>query len=233
MVLVPAAGMGRRMGTSINKQYLDLAGRPILAHTLELFQQHPAIDSIYPILPTDEISYCQTHVVDRYAFSKVRRIIAGGAERQDSVLNGLRALEEEGEVSAETVVLIHDGVRPLFDAALIPQLIETAQQQGGCVVGVPVKDTIKEVDSGRISATPERQKLWQAQTPQAFRFELILRANECAERDGFRGTDDASLVERLGESVMMLEGNYRNLKVTTPEDLLIATALLNERETAQ
>lgn len=233
VVLVPAAGMGRRMGTSINKQYLDLAGRPILAHTLELFQTHPAIDSIYLILPEDEISYCQAHVVDRYEFSKVRQIIAGGVERQDSVFNGLRALKEDGEFDEETVVLIHDGVRPLFEAALIPQLIETARQQGGCVVGVPVKDTIKQVDAGVISATPDRQMLWQAQTPQAFRFELIMRANRAAEREGFRGTDDASLVERLGEPVMMLEGNYRNLKVTTPEDLLIATALLNQQEITQ
>jgi 2-C-methyl-D-erythritol 4-phosphate cytidylyltransferase len=224
--------MGRRMGASINKQYLELAGRPILAHTLELFQQHPAIDSIYPILPADEISYCQTHIVDRYAFSKVRRLVAGGAERQDSVWNGLRALAEDGEVGAASIVLIHDGARPLFDTALLPQLIETAQRQGGCVVGVPVKDTIKQVDGGRISNTPARQRLWQAQTPQAFRFGLLMRANLCAERDGFRGSDDASLVERLGQPPLMLEGSYRNLKLTTPEDLLMAAALLVAPEDA-
>ena len=222
--------MGRRMGATINKQYLDLAGRPILARTLELFQQHPAVGSIYPILPAAEISYCQTHIVDLYRLSKVRRVIAGGAERQDSVLNGLRALDEDGDVSDETVVLIHDGARPLFDSALIPPLIETAQRQGGCVVGVPVKDTIKQVDDGRISGTPERRRLWQAQTPQAFRFGVIMSANASAEQDGFRGTDDASLVERLGEIVMMLEGNYRNIKVTTPEDLLIASAFLQGQE---
>jgi len=233
VVLVPAAGMGRRMGASINKQYLDLAGRPILAHTLELFQKHPAIDSIYPILPEDEISYCQNHIVDRYEFSKVHRIVAGGAERQDSVFNGLRALKDDGEADEETVVLIHDGVRPLFDAELIPPLIETTRRRGSCVVGIPVKDTIKQVDAGVISATPDRQRLWQAQTPQVFRFGLIMRANQVAERDGFRGTDDASLVERLGEAVMMLEGNDRNLKVTTPEDLLIATALFNQQEMTQ
>jgi len=228
-VLVPAAGMGRRMGVSINKQYLDLAGRPILAHTLELFQHHPSIDSIYPILPADESAYCQAQIVDRYGFSKVRQIVTGGAERQDSVLNGLRVLEDDGATS-ETIVLIHDGVRPLFNPELIPQLIETAKTQGGCIVGVPVKDTIKEVSAGQISATPERQKLWQAQTPQAFRFDLIMQAYESAERDGFLGTDDASLVEQLGEPVMMLEGTYRNIKVTTPEDLVIAAALLQRQE---
>ena len=231
-VLVPAAGMGRRMGASINKQYLDLAGRPILAHTLALFQQHPSIDSIYPILPADEISYCQAHIVDRYGLSKVRRIVAGGAERQDSVLNGLRALDVDG-VTRETIVLIHDGVRPLFDRELIPQLIQITALQGGCVVGVPVKDTIKEVSAGQISATPERQRLWQAQTPQAFRFGLIMRASESAEREGFLGTDDASLVEQLGEPVMMLEGHYSNIKVTTPEDMLIAAAFMQKQGLVQ
>lgn len=232
-VLVPAAGMGRRMGTSIIKQYLDLAGRPILAHTLELFQKHPDIEGIYPILPEDEISYCQSHFVERYGLDKVRRIVAGGAERQDSVFNALRSLEDDGAVNDETIVLIHDGVRPLFDAALIPGVIDTVRRHGACVVGVPVKDTIKEVTGGSISGTPQRQRLWQAQTPQAFRFGLILRAYESAERDGFLGTDDASLVERLGEPVMMLEGNYRNLKVTTPEDLLIANALISGQEAVQ
>lgn len=229
-VLVPAAGMGRRMGASVNKQYLDLAGQPILAHTLQLFQQHPAIDSICLVLPEEEIPYCRTHVVERYAIDKVERIVVGGAERQDSVLNGLRALEEGGDAADDDLVLVHDGARPLFDAQLIPQLLEKIRQHGGCVVGVPVKDTIKQVDDGQISGTPERKRLWQAQTPQGFSFKLISRAYEDADRNAFRGTDDASLVERLGEPVVMLEGNYRNIKVTTPEDLVIATALLKSEE---
>lgn len=231
-VLVPAAGIGRRMGASIHKQYLDLAGRPILAHTLALFERHPAIHSIFPILPADEISYCQTEVIDRFRFSKVRRLVAGGPERQDSVLNGLRALQEEG-ATGDTVVLIHDGVRPLFDATSIPGVIDVVREHGGCVVGVPVKDTIKIIENGMISGSPDRKRLWQAQTPQAFRYDLILRAYEEADRAGFRGTDDASLVTRLGEPVVMVEGSYRNLKVTTPEDLLVAEALLKEREMAQ
>jgi len=220
------------MGASIHKQYLDLAGRPILAHTLALFDRHPSIDSIYPILPEDDISYCQIQVIDRFHFSKVRRLVAGGPERQDSVLNGLRALQKDG-ATGKTVVLIHDGVRPLFDATSLPGIVAAAWEHGGCVVGVPVKDTIKFVDQGWISGSPDRQRLWQAQTPQAFRFDLILRAYEEADRARFRGTDDASLVTRLGEPVLMVEGNYRNLKVTTPEDLLIAEALLKERETEQ
>ncbi|MDT8420226.1 MAG: 2-C-methyl-D-erythritol 4-phosphate cytidylyltransferase [Desulfuromonadales bacterium] len=231
-VLVPAAGIGRRMSASIHKQYLDLAGRPILAHTLALFERHPSIDSIYPILPAEDISYCQTEIIDRFRFNKVRRLVAGGAERQDSVLSGLRALQEE-DLNGDAVVLIHDGVRPLFDATSIPRIVDTVREHGGCVVGVPVKDTIKVVAGGRISGSPERQHLWQAQTPQAFRYELILRAYQEADRAGFRGTDDASLVTRLGEPVMMVEGSYRNLKVTTPDDLVVAEALLKERETGQ
>jgi len=229
-VLVPAAGMGRRMGTSVNKQYLDLAGRPVLAHTLDLFQQHPAIDSIYPILPADEIAFGHTEIVARYGIDKVRRIVAGGAERQDSVRNGLTALQEDGALAADDIVLIHDGARPLLDAELIPQIIAAAHQSGACIVAIPAKDTIKQVQNRQILSTPDRSSLWQAQTPQAFRFELILSANENAEQTGFRGTDDASLVEHLGEPVTLLEGNSRNLKITTPEDLLIAEALLSSKE---
>lgn len=232
-VLIPAAGMGRRMGASRNKQYLDLAGRPILAHTLELFQQHPAIEAIYPILPADDLDFCRSEIVDRFAIDKVRQLIVGGVERQDSVFNALKTLDAEGGLAADSVVLVHDGVRPLFDVTLIPDLLETVGKHGACVVGVPVKDTVKEIVDGRITGTPPRHSLWLAQTPQAFRFELLLRAYQCAERDGFRGTDDASLVERLGEPVMVVEGNYRNLKVTTPEDLLIAEVLLAEEETRQ
>ncbi len=226
-VLIPAAGMGRRMGASINKQYLDLAGRPILAHTLELFERHPQIEHIYPLIPRDEISFCQQQIIDRYDISKTRRIVPGGAERQDSVRNGLQALVEDGLAQPERIVLVHDGVRPLFDPQLLSQLLATILAQGACVVGVPVKDTIKQVDNGLISGTPDRQRLWQAQTPQGFRYQLIAEAYEKAEQDQFVGTDDASLLERYGCPVTMLQGDYRNIKVTTPEDLLVATALLD------
>lgn len=220
------------MGASINKQYLSLAGRPILAQTLDLFSRHPAVNSIYPILPEKDISSVWTDIIERWRIAKVEQLVRGGEERQDSVLNALRVLAEQG-INGGTVVLVHDGVRPLFDPTLIPSIIEQVLQYGGCVVGVPVKDTIKDVEDRRIIGTPERQRLWQAQTPQAFRFETLLRAYEEAERDGFRGTDDASLVARLGAPVMMLQGSYRNLKLTTPEDLLMAEALFEAREDLQ
>lgn len=224
IVLIPAAGMGRRMQASLNKQYLLLDDRPILAHTLALFEDHPRIDHIYVVSPGEEIPFCRREVVQRYAFRKVREVIAGGVERQDSVYNGLRACCAE----ADDVVLIHDGVRPFFPPRMLAAVIDTAARVGGCVVGVPVKDTIKEVADGVVCGTPERGRLWQAQTPQAFRYALIRNAYERACADGWRGTDDASLVERLGLPVAMLEGSYRNIKITTPEDLVLARAFLAE-----
>lgn len=223
-VIIPAAGAGRRMGAEINKQYLALAGRPILAHTLNLFQKHPSIDAIFVVSPPEEIGYCRSEVVQRYGFGKVRDVVEGGAERQDSVRNGLAACGR-GE---EDIVLIHDGVRPFFPFVMVDPVIETASKVGGCVVGVPVKDTIKEVDDGLIAGTPPRGRLWQAQTPQAFPLRVIRDAHEAALLDGFRGTDDASLVERLGLPVAMVEGSYRNIKITTPEDLVLARAFLDE-----
>lgn len=221
-VVIPAAGAGRRMGAEINKQYLTLAGRPVLAHTLDLFQRHPSVDAVFVVSPREEIGYCRSEVVEKYGFGKVLEVVEGGAERQDSVRNGLAACGE----GDRDIVLIHDGVRPFFPSGLIGAVIETADRVGGCVVGVPVKDTIKEVDGGLIAWTPLRGRLWQAQTPQAFPLGIIREAHQAALRDGFSGTDDASLVERLGRPVAMVEGSYRNIKITTPEDLVLAQAFL-------
>ena len=220
--------MGRRMGASLNKQYLQLGGRSILARTLELFERHPAISSIFPIIPSDEIDYFREQILPGIGLTKLGAIVPGGKERQDSVRNGLQQLQVSG-FAPDSVVLVHDGVRPLFNPELIASLVEIAALKGGAVVGVPAKDTIKEVENSLIIATPERSRLWQVQTPQAFRFELLWRAYQQAEQDGFSGTDDASLVERLGTQVVMVEGDYRNIKITTPEDLLIAEALLKAR----
>ena len=227
-VLIPAAGTGRRMGGSIRKQYLELAGRPILAHTLTLFENHPQIENIYLIVPADDISYCQQRIVDLYGFNKVRQIVAGGAERQDSVRNGLNALAMDGFDQPHCPILIHDGARPLFDCRQLSTLIEIVCETGACTIGVPVKDTIKDVENSTITGSPDRSRLWQAQTPQGFQYRLIREAFDRADEDGFVATDDASLLERLGHPVQMLEGDYRNIKVTTPEDILIAVALLGE-----
>ncbi len=222
-VLIPAAGMGRRMGAAVNKQYLPLAGRPILAHTVALFDGHPLIDKIFLITPADEFALCRREVLDPNGFRKVQELVPGGVERQDSVFNGLQACG----AAIDDIVLIHDGVRPLLQPQLIDRLVEQVREGGACLVGVPVKDTIKRVQGGRIQETPDRRDLWQAQTPQAFRYGQIAEAYAQACRDGFRGTDDASLVERLGQPVTVVTGSYRNIKITTPEDLLLARAFLD------
>jgi len=225
-VLIPAAGMGRRMGATLNKQYLPLNGRPILGHTIALFDQHPLIDKIYVITPADEFELCRREVLEPGNFRKVQDLVPGGAERQDSVRNGLQACAAD----PDDIVLIHDGVRPLLQPEIIDKLVAEVQQRGACLVGVPVKDTIKQVVDGRIEGTPDRSGLWQAQTPQAFRYDQILQAYQLAQQDGFRGTDDASLVERLGQPVMVITGSYRNIKLTTPEDLMLARAFLDSPE---
>lgn len=214
------------MGAAISKQYLTLHGRSILAHTLEIFENNPLIDAIVLVVPPEEQSFCEQDVVRAEGFTKVRSLVDGGAERQDSVRNGLAACG----AAEDDIVLIHDGVRPLFDPSLMALVVETARATGGAVVGVPVKDTVKQVAGDRIETTPDRKGLWLAQTPQAFPFSVIRTAHEQAFADGFQGTDDASLVERLGQSVVMVQGDYRNIKITTPEDLVVAEALLKNRE---
>ncbi|MBN1957271.1 MAG: 2-C-methyl-D-erythritol 4-phosphate cytidylyltransferase [Desulfuromonadales bacterium] len=232
-VLIPAAGTGRRMGTEVSKQYLTLAGKPILAHTLALFEHHPLVEHIYLIVPPSDIDYCRQQIVEVYGFTKVRQLVPGGQQRQDSVWNGLKALMADGLDDPQRPVLIHDGARPLFDNALLSELIEVVSDQGACAVGVPVKDTIKNVEGQQITGSPDRQRLWHAQTPQGFQYRLLVNAFERAMADHFIGTDDASLLERIGYPVQMLEGNYRNIKVTTPEDLLIAAALLDHLKGSQ
>lgn len=224
VALIPAAGMGKRMGASMNKQYLVLSGKAILARTVEVFQASDFVDEIHLVVPEEEIPFCRAEVVDRYGLSKVHSIIPGGSERQYSVLNGLRALSCLEE---DAVVMIHDGVRPFITQRHLEQAAETAQLHGAALVAVPAKDTIKTVEAGVVVETPARERLWLAQTPQAFRYGIIRAAHESAAREGFLGTDDASLVERTGARVHVVLGDYRNIKITTPEDMVLAEAFLN------
>ncbi|MBI5657399.1 MAG: 2-C-methyl-D-erythritol 4-phosphate cytidylyltransferase [Geobacter sp.] len=228
IALIPAAGMGKRMGAGINKQYLLVAGIPIVAHTIAVFESSPLVDEIYIISPLDEIPYCRSEVVEAHGFAKVRAIVPGGAERQHSVLNGLRAVVSPAD---DDLVLIHDGVRPFVTKEIIERAIDVARQADGALVAVPVKDTIKVVVNGTIRETPPRANLWQAQTPQAFRYGIIRDAHERAATEEFLGTDDTSLVERLGKEVKVVMGDYRNIKITTPEDMILAEAFLRSRET--
>jgi len=222
--LIPAAGMGKRMGATINKQYLQLDGLPIVARTISVFEDSPLIEAIYLVIPVDEIPYCREHVVAACGFRKVVEIVPGGRERQNSVMNGLNAMRKN--VADDDVVLIHDGVRPLITPQLLSESIEVARNNDGALVAVPAKDTIKVARDGIIIDTPLREMLWQAQTPQSFRFATIYAAHRAAELEGFTGTDDASLVERRGGVVRIVRGDYRNIKITTPEDLILAEAFL-------
>ena len=223
IALIPAAGMGKRMQAGINKQYLQIGGMPIVARTISLFEEAPFVDDIYVITPEKEIPFCRAEVVERFGFTKVRGIVAGGAERQHSVLNGLRAIDGSGE---DDVILIHDGVRPFITRHILEHAVATARDFDGALVAVPAKDTVKVVTDGIVRETPPRETIWLAQTPQAFRYGVIRAAHEMADAEGFLGTDDASLVERLGREVRIVLGDYRNIKITTPEDLVLAEAFL-------
>lgn len=225
-VIVAAAGMSNRMGSKINKQFISINNKPILAHTLEKFERCKYIDEIIVVAKEDEIDYCRKEIVRRYNFNKVSKIVRGGKERQDSVYNGILALNERADI-----VLSHDGARPFVKMENIIDGIKGAFKHGACVVGVPVKDTIKVVGDGDIiDETPNRDMLWAAQTPQCFKKEIILEGYRRAIEDSYVGTDDSSFAERLGIDVKMIMGSYENIKITTPEDLIVAESILKDKD---
>lgn len=226
IAIIPAAGTGSRMQAGVNKQYLLLAGLPILAHTIALFEQSPRIDRIVIVSPQSEIAFCRDEIVALYRPSKVSAIIPGGATRQESVGNALAACNAKGN----DLIVIHDGVRPCLDMDSLDRILDAALLYSAATLGVPVKDTITKVVEGVIVETPERGYLWQVQTPQAFRYSLIQNAHNQARIDNFAATDDAMLVERCHHPVRMVMGNYRNIKITTPEDLLIAATFFPTKE---
>jgi 2-C-methyl-D-erythritol 4-phosphate cytidylyltransferase len=230
VVIIPAGGTGRRMGGEIPKQYLSLAGVPILVHTLKEFQRSPFVDEIFLVVPKGDVEDIQRDLVERYGLSRVSLVVAGGRERQDSVRNALMHVRDE-----HAMVLVHDGVRPFVTAAMIERAVAGAKEFGAVALGIPVRDTVKKADAaGRVVKTVQREGLWLVQTPQAFRREVILAAYERAAADGFYGTDDASLVERMGIPVRMIPGDADNIKVTAPEDLVRGERMIRrfEGETA-
>jgi 2-C-methyl-D-erythritol 4-phosphate cytidylyltransferase len=223
--VIVAAGQGSRMRTAVSKQYLPLAGKPILVHTLLKFQAHPDIGVITVVVPPGDERQVR-EMADQFGCGKVRHIVAGGSERQHSVARGLATLRGEADL-----VLVHDAVRPFVTDAMITAACAAAATDGAAVLAVPVKDTIKVARAdGTVESTPDRRSLWAVQTPQAFRLSLLLDAYEQAERDGFIGTDDAMLVERLGHPVRIVHGDYANIKITTPEDLDWAEHSLKNRD---
>jgi 2-C-methyl-D-erythritol 4-phosphate cytidylyltransferase len=221
VAIIPAGGAGRRMESGIPKQYLPLAGIPVLVHTLQAFDRSAVIDEIFLAVPKEDIPEVRRGIVLKYGISKVVLVLAGGAKRQDSVRNALFHVRDEHEI-----VLVHDGVRPFVSGELISQAVAAAGVWGAAAVGVPVKDTVKEADAaGWVKKTVAREGLWLTQTPQAFHRPIIVTAYERAAADGFYGTDDASLVERMGIPVRMILGDCDNIKLTTPEDLLLGDVI--------
>ncbi|REE68873.1 2-C-methyl-D-erythritol 4-phosphate cytidylyltransferase [Paenibacillus taihuensis] len=224
-VVVVAAGRGTRMGTAESKQYLLLQDKPILVHTLEGFQAMDEIAEVVLVVGKEDTARCE-QFVSAYGLSKVKSVLVGGSERQHSVAIGIKALDSGIEWA-----MVHDGVRPLVTANAVRRCMVKAEETEAAVLAVPVKDTIKQVnETGVITSTPDRRSLWAIQTPQAFRRSLLQQALAQAERDGFLGTDDASAVEHMGVPVSVAEGEYTNIKITTPEDLPYAEFLLASRE---
>ena len=223
--LIPAAGMGRRMGKAVAKQFLPLGDKPMLAHTLLAFQQAPEIDEIIPILSEEDMEHCLRDIIEQFSLSKVKTLVVGGKERQDSVYNGIRKIGKDA-----SVLLVHDGVRPFVTAEMISECVSLAKKGENIAVGVPVKDTIKEVDDHRvIQRTLQRSRLWSIQTPQAFPIKVLQKAYEEAYRDKLHGTDDSTLAEHAGFTVRVIMGSYENIKITTPEDLILAEEILKRR----
>ena len=225
--VIVAAGVGQRMGGPVPKAYLPLAGKPILAHTLGLFEKCKEVREVALVVHPEELDYCQKKVISPYGFKKVLRLVPGGKERQDSVYNALKALKNEDELE---IVLVHDGVRPFVTPEQICRVIQAARTHGAAVLGLPAQDTLKTVTAEgevrQIRQTLERKDIWQIQTPQAFQAALLRRAFVTAYSRNFYGTDEASLVEALKQPVVVVAGSPLNLKITTPDDLALAEAIL-------
>lgn len=219
-VIIPAAGFGKRMGGGTAKQFLPLRGEPVLVHTVRLFSQSALVDEI--VLAAHDLAETQALVGQ---FPKVIHVVPGGRERQDSVWAGLQAVQ-----SRPRIICVHDAARPLLPLSVLEGVLLAAAERQAQVVAVPVKDTVKVVSpDGVVTATPDRSTLWAVQTPQVFWAETLLAGHRRAQADGFIGTDDASLVERIGTPVQIFPGSPENIKLTTPEDLLVAEAILAGR----
>lgn len=225
VAVIVAGGQGTRIEGKLPKQFLNLGDKPILAHCVQRFEACETVDQIILVVPEDYLEYCSQTIVDQHDFKKVKKIVCGGRERQDSVYLGLKACP-----NSTTVVAIHDGVRPFVSPQKISESIRLCEQKKAVILALPVKDTVKRVEGSSVVTTLDRKKLWLVQTPQVFEYGFILDAYEKAIQEGFVGTDDAMLVERLGHKVTVVEGEYQNIKITTAEDLAIAEKFIPAHE---
>lgn len=220
--VIVAGGSGKRMGMKIKKQFIELEGKAILAHTIEAFNKCEVIDEIVVVVGKEDIAKVKTEIVSRYDYDKVIQIIEGGTERQESVYNGLMAVTKEVQY-----VMIHDGARPFISQEILEKALIMTKEKHATVVAVPVKDTIKVVNGAlEVEATPNRSTLWSVQTPQSFKKELLIKAYGYAKEKSLIVTDDSMLVEAYGKKVHVVEGDYNNIKITTSEDLVLGQAIL-------
>ena len=222
-VVIVSAGRGSRMKADINKQFLKLKGKEVIAHTIDKFYNNKNIDEIVVVVKEDEADFFRRNIIDKYGYKNIK-IAFGGKERQDSVFNGLKAVNERCDF-----VLIHDGARPFVTDEIIKNSIECAKKNKCVIVGVPVKDTIKIINKdNEVCDTPNRSTLWSIQTPQVFEYSSIIKAHQMAKEENYYGTDDSMLMEHFGYNVKVVEGSYNNIKITTPEDLKIGEEILKE-----
>lgn len=221
--LIVAAGKGKRMGSEISKQFLTLKGKPILYYTLKAFSQCERINSIILVLSKEELEFARKEIVEKYNFTKVTALVEGGKERQQSVYNGLKAIDNCN------IVAIHDGARPFVTTDIIEAGIGYAERFGASACGVRPKDTIKVVsEEGFSVTTPNRNTLMAVQTPQCFKFDLIMECHQKADIEKYSATDDTMILEKYGHRVYLYEGDYKNIKVTTPEDMLLGEEILDK-----
>lgn len=224
--IIVAGGKGKRMGKKINKQFLYIRNKPILYYTLKAFSDHSLIDDIIIAASSSEIDYIKREIVQKYNLKKIKAVVEGGKERQDSVFNALKAVKKYGDYD---IVVIHDGARPFVDSYIIEQGIHYAGIYGSAACGVKPKDTIKMRDiEGYSINTLDRNILFSVQTPQCFNYNLIMKCHEELKIDNVRVTDDTAVVENYGNKVYLYEGSYNNIKITTPEDMIIAERILEE-----
>ncbi len=210
------------MGKGREKQFLMLAKLPLIVHTLQTFQDSASINEIILVVPDDGIDYCKQEIVNSYKFTKVKKIVSGGKKRQESVFNGLKSVSLEMDL-----VVVHDGVRPFLSKSILENSIKKAKEKGAAVVAIPVKDTLMKIsDQVMVTEWQNRDSIWRIQTPQVFKKEIIISAFEKALKDNFCGTDESILVTRLGIPVYVVDGSELNIKITTPEDIVLGESIL-------
>ncbi|MGN0355838.1 MAG: 2-C-methyl-D-erythritol 4-phosphate cytidylyltransferase [Muricoprocola sp.] len=226
IAIVLAAGRGKRMGTAIPKQFLEIEGKPVIYYTLQSFEMSELVDEVILVTGEETKEYCQKEIVEKFGFHKVRKVISGGKERYDSVYEGLKACEDC------SYVYIHDGARPFVTEDVIRRTLEGAKEYGASIAAVPSKDTVKVGNpQGLVVETLDRSVLWNVQTPQTFSYSLIRKAHEEMRKRKMTGiTDDSMLVEELGLCpVKLVEGSYDNIKITTPEDIILAEKIIQNK----